>query len=104
MVLRKPPPVTRMAAPLPELSMVSVLLPEIANPLALVKLSEPRLLLASRVMVLPKNTVLTPRVAVSPGLPGTLGLLLHLVASVQLPLASTIHVPTVPAAGTVIVP
>src|SRR5690242_17111853 len=91
-----------MAAPPPELSMVRVLAPVTTNELALVKLSEPRDSLASRMTV--RRVEPTPRVAVSPAALGTLGLLLHLVASDQLPSEFTFQAPTVPVAGTVIVP
>src|SRR5262245_1420345 len=91
-----------MAAPLAELSIVRVLVPETTNELAFVKLSEPSDSLASSATV--RKAEPTPNVAVSPAAPGTLGLLLHLVASDQLPSESTFHAPTVPVEGTVIVP
>ena len=94
------PAITTMSAPLPPLSMVRTLEPATTNELALVKESAPRLSLASNVTV--RKAVPTPRMAVSPGLPGTLGF--QLAVPVQTPSTSLVQTEVKPVAGTVISP
>src|SRR5215469_14849232 len=91
------PPVTRIAELAPELSIVRVLPPVITKEFALVRVSEPRLSLASNVTVL--KALPAPSVAESPARPGIVGLLLHLLASDQLPSPSKTHAPEVPVDG-----
>src|SRR6516164_6483750 len=92
------PSVTRIAELAPELSIVSVLPPVTTKEFGFVMVSEPRLSLASRVTVL--KVLPMPSVAESPARLGMLGLLLHLLASDQLPSPLKTHAPEVPVAGT----
>ena len=95
------PPVTRRAAPLPELSSVSVSAPEMTNELGLVKVIPPTDSPVSRVTV--RKLEPTPNIAMSPAAVGTPPL--QLPAADQLPSASTFHnFPVTTVAGTVIRP
>src|ERR1041385_7330007 len=89
-----------MAAPLAELSSVSVLAPETTKELALLKVMPPTDSLASKVTV--RRLEPTPSAAVSPAAVGTPPV--QLPADDQSPSASTFHAPTTPVAGTVMVP